>query len=192
MFEVKAIKGSANSVSQGLSRKGSVWLDNSAFTMCPLRFNRVEPGAFDWQEANQDTNSFSCLFDSAIMVTDPSTHSFAGVPTGVVPNHCQNRLVQFLNFLAAPLQKLNGDTAHWSSINETQKHFLEPQIIACHPSQKDAIASQGFWVRVIFLLGLLYQSQRLPFLTPARQFRLGKAAPPGLVLKAPNPTMLLC
>ena len=144
MFEVKAIKGSANSVSQGLSRKGSVGLDNSAFTMRPLRFNRVEPGAFDWQKANQDTNSFFCLFDSAIMFTDPSTHSFAGVPTGVVPNHCQNRLVQFLNFLAAPLQKLNGDVAHWSSINKTQKHFLEPQIIACHPSQKDAIASQGF------------------------------------------------
>jgi len=107
VFEVKAIKGSANSVSQGMFGEGSVGLDSSAFTMCPLRFNRIEPGAFDWQEANQDTNSFSCLFDGAIMFTDPGAHSLAGVPTGVVPNHCQNRLVQFLNFLAASLQKLN-------------------------------------------------------------------------------------
>ena len=192
MFEMKAIKGSTNSVSQGLFRKGSIRLDNSAFTMCPLWFNRVEPGAFDWQETNQDANTFSCPFDSTIMCSNPGTHSFAGVPTGVVPNHCQNRLVQILNFLAAPLQKLNGDAAHWSSINETQEHFLESQIIACHPSQKNAIAGQGSWIRIIFLLGLLYQSQRLAFFTPTRQLRLGKAAPPGFVLKAPNPTMLLC
>jgi len=189
---VKAIKGSANSVSQGLSRKGSVGLDNSALTMCPLRFNWVEPGAFDWQEANQNANTFSCPFDSTVMCSYPGTHSSACVPTGVVPNHCQNRLVQILDFLAAPLQKLNGDAAHGSSINETQKHFLEPQIIACHPSQKEAIARQSFWVRVIFLPGLLYQSHRRSFFAPGRQVRLGKAAPPGFVLKAPNPTMLLC
>ena len=126
------------------------------------------------------------------MFTDPSTHSFAGVPTSIFPDHSQNGLAQFLDFLAAPLQKLNGDAAHWSSINETQEHFLKSQIIACHPSQKDAIASQSFWIRIIFLLGLLYQSQRLAFFTPTRQLRLGKSAPPSFVLKAPNPTMLLC
>jgi len=192
MIEMKAIKGSTNSVSQSMFGKGSIWLENFAFTMCPLWFNRVEPGAFDWQETNQDANPFSCAFDSPIMCSDPGTHSFAGMPTGIVPNHCQNRLVQLLNFLAAPLQKLNGDAADWSSIHETQEHFLESQFIACHPSQKNAIASQGFWIRILFLLGLLYQSHRLSFLTPARQVRLGKAAPPSLVLKAPNPTMLLC
>lgn len=192
MIEMKAVEGSTNSVSQGLFGKGSIWLDNSAFPVRPLWFNRVKPGAFDWQETNQDANTFSCPFDSTVMCADPGTHSAAGVPTGVVPNHCQNRLVQFLDFLAAPLQKLNSDTAHWSSINETQKHFLNFQIRACHPFQKNAIAGQGFWIRVLFLLGLFYQSHRLPFFAPNRQVRLGKAAPPSFVLKAPNPTMFLC
>jgi hypothetical protein len=192
MFEMKAIKGSTNSVCQGLLGKGNIWLDDSAFTMRPLRFNWVEPGTFDWQETNQDANSFSRSFDSMIMFSNPGTHGFAGVPTGVVPNHCQNRLVQFLDFLAAPLQKLNGNTTHGSSINETQKHFLNSQIITCHPSQQNAIASQSLWIRIIFLLGVLYQSQRLSFFTPTRQVLLRKAAPPGFILKAPNPIMLLC
>lgn len=69
MFKMKAIKGSTNSVSQGLFGKGSIRLDDSAFTLRPLRFNRVEPGVFDWQETNQDTNFFSCPFDSTIMET---------------------------------------------------------------------------------------------------------------------------
>ena len=192
MFEMKAIKGSANSVSQGLFRKGSIWLDNSAFPVRPLRLNRVEPGAFDWQETNQNANTFSCPFDRTVMCSYPGTHSIACVPTGVVPDHCQNRLVQLLDFLAAPLQKLNGDVAHGSSINETQEHFLKVQSIACHPPQKNAIAGQGFWIRILFLFGLLYQSHRLSSFAPGRQVRLGKAAPPGFVLKAPNPTMLLC
>ena len=144
MIEMKAIKGSTNSVSQGLFRKGSIRLDNSAFTMCPLRFNRVEPGAFDWQETNQNANTFSCPFDSTVMCSYPGTQSIACVPTGVVPNHCQNRLVQFLDFLAAPLQKLNSDATHGSSISETQKHFLKVQSIACHPPQKNVIAGQAF------------------------------------------------
>lgn len=184
MFEMMTIKGSTNSVSQGLFGKSSIRLDNFAFTVSPLWFNRVEPRAFDWQETNQETNSFSRPFDSTIMFSNPGTNGFTGVPTGIVPNHCQNRLVQCFNFLAAPLQKLNGNTTHRSSINETQKHFLKSQIIACHPPQKDAIASQGFWFRVIFLLSLLYQSQRLSFFTPTRQVRLGKAAPPGLDRKS--------
>ena len=189
---MRTVKGSANSVSQGLFGKSSIRLNNSAFTMRPLGFNRVEPRAFDRQKTNQDANSFSRSFDHAIVFTNPGTHSLAGVPTSIVPNHGQNRLAQCFDFLAAPLQKLNGNTAHGSSINETQKHFLKSQIRACHPSQKDAIASQGFWIRIIFLFGLLYQLQRLSFFTPTRQVRLGKAAPPGFILKAPNPTMLLC
>ncbi len=56
---MRAIKGSANSVSQRLFGKRSLGLNNSAFTKRPLGFNRVEPGAFDRQEANQDAYSFS-------------------------------------------------------------------------------------------------------------------------------------
>ena len=119
MFEMEAIKGSTNSVGQVLFGKSGIRFDNSTLTMCPLWFNRVEPGAFDWQETNQDANSFSRAFDHTIMFSNPGAHSFAGVPTGIVPNHCQNRLVQFLDFLAAPLQKLNGNTTDWSSIDET-------------------------------------------------------------------------
>jgi len=191
MFDMRAIKGGANSVSQGLLRKRSIRFKNSAFTVCPFGFNRVEPGAFDRQKTDQNSHPFSRSFDRAIVFTNPGTYSLAGVPTSIVPNHGQNRLAQGFDFLAAPLQKLNGHTAHRSSINKTQKHFLKSQIRACHPSQKDAIASQGFWIRIIFLFGLLYQSQRLSFFTPTRQFRLGKAAPPGFILKAPYPTMLL-
>jgi len=122
MIEMRALKGSTNSVSQDLFGKSGIRLDNPAFAMRPLWLNRVEPRAFDWQETNQDTNSFACLFVNAIMFTDPSTHSLAGMPTGFVPNHCQNRLVQLFNFLATPLQKLNSEATHWSSIDETQQH----------------------------------------------------------------------
>jgi len=61
--------------------------------------------------------------DNTIMFTNPSTHSLAGVPTGIVPDHGLNRLAQFLDFLAAPLQELNGNAAHRSSIHETQNNF---------------------------------------------------------------------
>ena len=44
MLEMKAVKGSTNSVSQILFGKGRIRLDNSAFTVGPHRFNRVEPG----------------------------------------------------------------------------------------------------------------------------------------------------
>ena len=192
MLEMKAVKGSTNSVSQSLFGKGSIRLDNSAFTVGPHWFNRVEPGAFDRQKTNQDTNSFSGTFDNPIMFSNPGTHSFASMPTGIIPNHSQNRLTQFFDFLANPLQKLDGNTTDRSTINEAQKHFLKSQIMGGHPSQQDAITSQGFWVRIIFLFGLFHQSQRLSCLTPTRQVRLRKATPPSLVLKAPYPTMLLC
>lgn len=177
MFEMMTIKGSTNSVSQGLFGKRSIRFNNPALPVRPLGFNRVEPRAFDGQITNQDANTFSSPFDGTVMFSNPATHSLAGVPTGIVPNHGQNRLAQCLDFLAAPLQKLNGNTAHRASIHKTQKHFFKSQIVACHPSQKDAIASQGLWIRIIFLFGLLYQSQRLSFFTPTRQVWLAIAAP---------------
>jgi len=77
------------------------------------------------------------------------------------------------------------------TIHEAQKHFLYPQILGGHPAQQDTITSQGLGVRVTFLFGLLHQSQRLFFFTPTRQVRLSKPAPPGFILEAPNPTILL-
>lgn len=192
MIEVNAVKGSANSVGQVLFGKGSIGLDDPAFTMGPLGFNRVEPGTFDRQEANQDANAFSGPFDRSIMFSNPSPHSFAGVPAGIIPNHCQNRFAQFLDFLAGPLQELDRNATHRPTINEAQEHFLKPQIICCHPAQQHAITSQGFGIRVIFLFGLFHQSHRLFFFTPTRQVGLGKAAPPSFVLKAPHPAILLC
>lgn len=191
MFEMNTVKGSTNSVSQILFRQSSVWLHNSALAVSPLRFNRIEPGTFDGQEADQDTNTLSRSFDSLIVFTDPGAHGFAGVPASIVPDHRQNRLAQFFNFLATPLQKLNGYVTNRSSINETQKHFLKSQIIAGHPSQKDAVTSQRFWIGVIFLLGLFHQSQWLSVFTPTRQVRLGKTAPPDFILKTPYPTIFL-
>jgi hypothetical protein len=166
MIDVIAIKGSADSVSQGLFRKGRIRLDDSTFPMSPLRFNRVEPGTFDRQKTNQDADSFSGVFDVAIMLSDPGAHGFASVPAGIVPNHGQHRFVQFLDFLAGPLQKPDRNIAYWATIHETQEHFFYPQIIAGHPTQQNTITSQGLGVRVIFVLGLLHQSQRLFLFTP--------------------------
>jgi len=192
MIEVIAIKGSADSVSQGQFRKGRIRLDDSTFPMSPLRFNRVEPGTFDRQKTNQDADSFSGAFDLAIMFSNPGAHGFAGVPAGIVPNHGQNRFAQFLDFLAGPIQKLDSNIAYRTTIHEAQKHFLYSQILGGHPAQQDAITSQGLGIKVIFLFGLLHQSQRLFFFTPTRQVRLRKAAPPSLILEAPYPAILLC
>ena len=64
---MSAVKGSANSLGQLMFGKSAIRLDNTAFSMRPFGLNRVEPRAFDWQEASQNAHTFSAALDAPIM-----------------------------------------------------------------------------------------------------------------------------
>jgi len=189
MIKMLAVESSANPVSQVLPGKGGIRLYNATLAMNPFRFDWVEPGAFYRQETNQEANASPGSFDLAIMFTNPGPHDLTDMPTRIIPNHRQHRMIQELDFLAGPFQELNGDGTHRSAVHETQEHFLYGDFIRGQPAQQHAITSQRFRVRVFFLLGLFHQAQRLLLITPTRQVRLSKPAPPGFILEAPNPTI---
>ena len=191
MIKMLAVESSTNPVSQVLSGKSSIRLDNAAFAMNPFGFNWIEPGAFYRQETYQEANAIPGSFDGAIMFTNPGPHDLTDMPTRIIPNHRQHRMTQLLDFLTGPFQELNGDGTHRSAIHETQEHFFHDEFICSHPAQQHAITSQRFRVRVFFLFVLFHQAQRLLLITPTRQVRLSKPAPPSFILEAPNPTILL-
>ena len=191
MLKMNAPKGGTDFIGQFLFRERTVWFDNTALTMSPLGFNRIEPGALDRQETTQNTNTFSAALDTLIVFSDPCTHSFAGMPASIVPNHRQDRLTQNFKLCASPVQELDGDVTHRASIHKAQQHFLNSQFVCFHPTQQDAITGQGFGVRIIFLLDLFHQAQRLLFFAPTRQIRLSKTAPPNFILETPYPSVAL-
>src|SRR4030066_2011223 len=187
MVFMSAIEGSTNAVSQLLDRQGAIRFSNPAFAVHPLRLNRVEPGAFDRQEADQNADALPAAFSVAVMLADPGPDGLADVPGSVVPNQGQPPLAHRLQALTAPCQKLSGDRTHRTTVHKARQHLLGHRLRLRRPAHQQAIAGQGFPFGVFRALDLLDQAQRFVRFTPGREPGLLKAAPPGLILKAQNP-----
>ena len=180
-------KGSTNAARQLISREHSIRFNHPPFAMRPNGFNRVEPGALDWQATGQDTHPVTFAFHLAIMFPDPAAHLFAYVPGGIIPYQCQDTFAHRFQLCAAPFKKLNRDIANRTSIHETQQDLLVGLSVLLFPPQQQAVTSQclGFWV--VFGLHLFNQTQWLILFGPGRQVGLSKTAPPGLITVALDP-----
>lgn len=105
------------------------------------------------------------------------------MPRGGVPDQPQRSFAFTSQLLATPGQELGGERRDerrdWPSRNEAQ-----PDLFAIRPQQ--AVASQGFGLRVLRVGGLCHQPQRLVF-RPRGQVRLGEARPPDFIGVAQHP-----
>jgi hypothetical protein len=81
MFTSEVITDAANDLHGG-EQVGR--FDNGLLAMHPVRFNGIEPRAFDGQAPGQETDTPVPL-DLQIMGPDPCTHLLADVPGGIVP-----------------------------------------------------------------------------------------------------------
>lgn len=131
------------------------------------------------------------MLDGAIMRTNPTAHGSAGVPTGIIPKQNQNRLAEGVNLLASPGQELNRDGTQRPTLDEAQQHFFGGKLLRDDPAQQEAVTGQSFGFRITFRFALFDQPQGLLLIRPTRQAGLRKAAPPRLILKAPDPATAL-
>ena len=129
-----------------------------------------------------------CLLDDAVVRADPSTHRFAHVPGGVIPDQRQDRDAQRRQFGAAPLQELGGDGADWASLDKAQPD----RFVLAGTAYEQAIAGQRFGIGIGFGDRLFHQAQRAILLGPSMEVRLRQAAPPDLVGEAQRPVRLRC
>ncbi len=190
MLFMSTIKGRTNPLCQLLSRQNAIWLNNPSLAMQPLGFNRVQPRTFDRQRTNQDTDPLTGRFDLAVMGSDPSPNRLTDVPGGIIPDQGQDRFAQGSPFGATPFQKLDGNGADGSTIDETQPHLFLRFRFSQAPTNQQAITSQGFALRVIFGLFQLNQTERFSSDAPSVQVGLSKPAPPGFIFEAQEPVEL--
>lgn len=188
MIFTRAIQGSTNPFLQLTRWQRAVGFDNPPFAMHPLGFDRVEPGALDRQRAYKNADALACLCHLPIVGTDPVVDRTTGMPASVIPNQDPYPLALLLQLVTAPSQKLGGNRTHWTAIHKAQPDGFFPLPSRLRTmAQQNAIASQRFAIGVLGLGCLFHQAQRLPIRRPTVQMRLGKAAPPGFVLKANDP-----
>jgi hypothetical protein len=156
----------------------TIRLNDGTLAMHPVRLNRIEPGTFGWQLADEDTDLASVL-GLAIVLADPATDFGAEVPRSIVPDQ-QPRLLAFrLQAFTAPSQKLSRDGRDGTAFNKAQPHLVEV-------GTQQAITSQRLGIRVALIGHELNQAQWLVG-APGVQARLGKTRPPNFIHVAQNP-----
>ena len=159
--------------------------------MHPFRLDRIEPGAFRREPEREDAHPFADLFDLLVVLSNPGPHDLADVPGGIVPDQQPRALTLRLQALAAPVEKLRSDVAHWSARDKAQPHLLTFWIVPRVLLPQHAIAGQRFGVRIAFFPGLLDQTDWLLLALPGMHMWKRKPAPPDFILKTDGPARLL-
>jgi hypothetical protein len=186
MREMRHIKSSTNPFGQLVSGQFSGRFKHSAFSMQPHRLNGVQPGAFLGKQTDKNTDTL-ILSGFFVMSGNPLLGHLADMPGSMIPKHDQHFFAYCLKFLTDPFHELDGQVAVWVTFNKTQPYFLLDLIWCSCPSYQQSKTGQRFWVRILFIVGFLKQTQRAPSIFPCVQIGLCKTAPPGFILKSPNP-----
>jgi hypothetical protein len=121
------------------------------------------------------------------MFSDPSSCRLTGMPGSMIPDQNQHCFPNRLQFLAAPSQELLAQEAIGIAFNKPQPNGFLPDRLWIEPADQQAIASQGFGVRIPFRQSLLYQPQWVVGFSPATQVRLPQTAPPGFIFETQRP-----
>ena len=170
----------ADSVGELISAKRSLGLRDLAFAVDPLGLYRIEPRALGGQRARYYPNPNAACFDLAVVGVDPDSHLMALVPAGIVPDKQQGLLAPRLEPLAAPLEKLRGYGAHWSTIHEP-----EPRLVKLRQIQP--VAGESLRLGIVLFRFFLKKAYRLCGIRPGTQSRSLEARKPSLVLEAQSP-----
>src|SRR5215510_15901464 len=112
-----------NSIDQFFSHQLACRLDNGALAVYPMRLDRIQPRAFDWQPQDEDSHPAFSLH-SLIMPFDPATHFPALVPGGIVPDQDQHPFAFFSQLPNYPFQEVGRDLAYGPSIYEAQHQLV--------------------------------------------------------------------
>src|SRR5258708_10718349 len=188
---IRTPKVGTDPLRQLASGQQPVVLDDVALGMHPFGFDGIEPGALRRQQERQDPHALARLFDLLIVLAHPGPNGLTLMPGGVIPNQEPVGLALFEQALAAPLQELGRDGAHWSSGHEPQPGLRAGRLLASSLLPQHTITCQCLGIRVILAPGLLHQAHRL--LLPLTSVDLGqrKATPPDFIAKADRPRRLL-
>ena len=100
--------------------------------------------------------------------------SLTDMPGGIIPDEEQHALALALHLLAEPLQKSGRDVADRATIDKAKSDRLALGF-------QQAIARQGFGIRIVFADLQFLQAQRLSRFAPTMHLRLRDAAPPHLI-----------
>src|SRR6266536_3156942 len=184
-------KVSTDALGQLFGGKQPIVLNHVAFAMDPFRLNRVEPGALRRQQKGQDTHARARLLDLLVVVANPGAHGLTLMPGGIIPDQEPVGFALREQTLAAPVQELRRERAHWSSGDKAQPHLLTPGLLRRPLLPQHAIASQCFGIRVFFFPRLFDEAKGMLRILPSVQTRQGKATPPHLILETNGPVRLL-
>ena len=168
----------ANSFAHFFSRELSLWLGNCPLPRYSMRFNRIQPRTLDRQSQSKDSHA-SFLLHSLVVLLEPTPHSLAFVPSGIIPDKCQHRFAFCSQLPTDPFKKVGRDLAHGPSLYNAQQQFVsvapqQPVTAQCQP------------IRVCLALFKLMQFQRLS-IRPGMKLRLMKPAPPRLIFITQDP-----
>src|SRR5450759_5459697 len=99
-----------------------VGFDDRPLAVQPLRLDRIEPRRLHGQVADPDLAAARVLH-APVVRPDPTSHAFADVPGGVVPDQHENLLALRREPLAQPAQVILGHLADRPALHETQQHL---------------------------------------------------------------------
>src|SRR5437016_13097530 len=111
-------KVNTDTLSQLFGGQQPIVLNHIAFAVDPFRLNRVEPGALRRQEEGQDTHACGRLLDLPVVLANPGANGLTLVPGGIIPDQEPVGFTLREQTLAAPVQELRGERAHWASADK--------------------------------------------------------------------------
>src|SRR5579859_1454036 len=111
---MREVESGTNAFGQLGDGQGAIRFEDMPLGMEPGGFDGIKPGAFGGQRTNQETNAQSGAFDLLVMGMYPGSDRFAAMPGSVIPDQCQNALVEGMGFVAQPGEELGGEGADGS------------------------------------------------------------------------------
>src|SRR5262249_2375648 len=111
-FLVRTAEVSIHSLSQFRGRQQPGGFDHRSFPMDPMRFQGVEPRAFEGQGTTHNPDALAFTFDLLVVFSDPLPDGLAAVPRGIIPHQQQSGLAQSGHLGADPGQEGDRDRTH--------------------------------------------------------------------------------
>src|ERR687891_2154574 len=144
-----------------LSGQLALRLHDGPFAVNPAGFNRIQPGAFDRQQAGDDTDPTFPL-GSDVVFPEPTLDLLADVPGGIVPDQEQGFLSFLLQLVTDPVEEGDSCFAHGTPRHKPQQY---PVAVVTQPP----IARSSDRVRILRVPVLFHQSQGLASFNPAME-----------------------
>ena len=191
-FFIRTTEVSIHPLYQFCRRQQTGGFDHCPFSMDPMRFQGVEPGAFAGQRTTYNPDALAFPFDLPVMLAEPLPHGLAAVPRRVIPHQQQRGLAQSGQLGADPGQAGDGHRTHRAVGHEAQPHVLLAHARDSPLLHQQPITSQGFGVGIGARHGLLDERQGLLRGGPGVQRGLRQATPPCLIFKAQRPLRMAC